>query len=229
MKKIFDSFLIFVGSILTICLMDKVEPGIIRSLEYLNMKQETQTKALGALFSFIVVIIVVFLNGIKKLFCWVWLGARKPRLIVEFRNEKDQTINKLDFTKDPEEPQYLRIVLRGQFNSFQYTIINLLKMRIYLEINPRICTIELNKGYIESSEKYIEWNQGLIYDLFSDFRVSKQEKELYIDLNLKQIHLGRAEILVKPYISRCIKFLPKTSGYWMKITVPKFEIIAKEW
>ncbi|MCH7321804.1 hypothetical protein LZ480_07840 [Solibacillus sp. MA9] len=192
-SKLSDAFFIFTGSVLALIISTKYTANITTFMKSIPISASNIEKFLGILFSFSVVIgyivSMVVWATIKKLIAF----NVRPKILITYTNEKNKTLEILDFKKNPEEPQFLRIKFSAKFNLLQLTLLKMMQCKVKMEMNPKIFSVELNDGF--ETDEHSEINNNVwyfkIFDLYSS---SKNETQIFKDLQLQRISAGVSEI-----------------------------------
>ncbi|MFC6347864.1 hypothetical protein [Vagococcus carniphilus] len=203
-SKSLDAVATFIGSILALFFSDKVMTNILAFFSALKLSVKTQEKLSAFIFALFVaigyVLVLVIFNLLSKIVTYFF----RPMIKVSFINEKGRLITSLDITSD--EPEYVNIKINSKFNRLQLWIIcKLLRAKLVILVNPRMCSIELADGYIATDDVYsMDKSNGTIYcDIFTMYSPSKKYNPIDIELNILRTLKADAEFKIKLDITGC--------------------------
>lgn len=210
-SKFSDVILTFLSSVIAIYLFLKSNSFVESLMESLGVPAERVNMLLGVYFSTIVSILYVLMLLLLVLFRNLLNFFARPKIVISFYNKKGKIEHELDFKEQPEEPRYLKVSFFAKFSSFQLFLLrDILKAKVLISLNPKMCAIELYEGFVGINEGYKVIEHSLQCDFFSKFHPSKEEKGLDTALSLLLINSANGEIIVGLDLSesnRIIKML----------------------
>lgn len=196
-SKFSDVILTFLSSAVAIILFLKSTSFMMSLMDSSGVPKERVNQLLGVYFSTIVsflyvllLLLLVFLQNILSFFA-------KPKIVISFYNKKDKKEQELDFKEQPEEPRYLKVSFMAKFSSFQlFFLRDVLKAKVLISLNPKMCAIELYEGFVGTNEDYKVINHSLQCDFFPKYHPSREEKGLDTELSLLLMNSANGEIIV---------------------------------
>lgn len=224
-NKLFDALLVLIASIITIILKKYYSPYIGKFIKFFDLDESNAIKIETIFFSFMValiyVVILIMYWFIKSLFS----VFSRPEIKVEFFNNNDEPITTLYFNNTLEDIKYLKISLKSKFNKLQLYLLNkYLNANLKISINPKMCTIELYEGFIAKNLEYHVKDNDVVFDFFSKYSPSKNEKNIIVELNIMLMHLGEGEAIVSLEIPEYYKFRKLIFEKYCKINVSQLDI-----
>lgn len=203
-SKSLDAVATFIGSILALFFSNKVMTNIQAFFNTLKISTETQRTLSTIIFALFVAIGYISVLIIFKIISSILAYFFRPLIKINFKNEKGKPITFLDITSD--EPEYVNIEVNSKFNRLQLWIIcELLKAKLVILVNPRMCSIELAEGYIATDSIYsMDKSNGTIHcNIFTMYSSSKKYKPIDIELNILRTLRADAEFKIKLDITDC--------------------------
>lgn len=194
--KLPDFLLTLVSSLIALYLLLKTDAAIESYLiDTLKVSAKRVPLVIGTYFSLLMTLIyVIILMCVVKIEEWVSFFSR-PRITVAFYDKRQKEAHYIDFKDYPEEPKYLKVSLSAKFSSFQlYILKNLLKAKVLISLNPKMCAIELYEGFIGDNQYYDVIDGSLQCDIFSLFQASQEERQLDIELTLVLVNAAKGEV-----------------------------------
>lgn len=196
-SKFSDVILTFLSSVIAIYLFLKSNSFLVSLMETLGVPAERVNMLLGVYFSTIVSVIYVLMLLFLVVFQKSLSFIARPKIVISFYNKKGKTEHELDFKEQPEEPRYLKISFLAKFSSFQLFLLrDILKAKVLISLNPKMCAIELYEGFVGTNDDYKIIEHSLQCDFFPKFLPSSEEKGLDTELSLLLINSAKGEIIV---------------------------------
>lgn len=202
-SKFIDAIATFIGSLIALYLSQKLNPIFISYFNYLKWKPTSIEKVEGIVFSFFVALGFIVVLAFFGIINWILERITFPKVKVSFFNQKDKKIQELDFSDSPEEPHYLKICFDAKFTKIQLWFLKqILKAKVVIRLNPKMCTIELAKGFIANNEDFYLENGSITFDIFSKYSSSSQYSSIYLQLNLLLVQAAKGEIKLELDLSK---------------------------
>lgn len=204
--KALDTLATFLGSFIGLYMFNKFSPLTSSLFVYLNWEEELVEQAqsfVWALFIAVGFIIVLISFGVVKA---LYSQLSAPSIIVTFLNQRNKFIQELDFSDDYEEPHYLKISFKTRFSKIQLWFIkSVLKAKIKVSFNPKMCSIDLAEGFIANNKDFYLEDHSIYFDFFSKYSPSKEISSIYMELNLLLIHSAEGRINIELDLSKTSK------------------------
>lgn len=224
-SKLVDTLATFIGSFIGLYLFNNVSPSLFNLLNYLGWKQETIGKAQGFVWAFSIAIGFILVLILFEIIIWLFGTFSLPKITVTFLNQKNKEIDELDFSDEIKEPHYLKICFKARFNEMQLFIIkNVLKAKIKVYTNPKMCSFELAEGFIANNNDFYNKGNLIYFDLFSKFSPSKEYSEINVELNLLLIHSARGTVNIELDLSELSPFFKFIFKKYCKFKIGRFTI-----
>lgn len=223
-SKAIDALFTFLGSIVAFIFYIKNIQKIQNYLKNNGFTDNNIDLLSGLFFSTLTVVwfIILYLLAL----CMVKISERiwRPVVKVTFKDESGNRNYHIQFIGELPEPQYLRIVFTAKFSKLQLLLLKLIKAKVIIKTNPKMCSFELDYGFISQDTDITLYEQGIIYDLFKKYDSSTELNDIYLDVNLQIVSPGKGEIKVELHLFNMPKIFILLFGWYGKFSVDKIEL-----
>jgi hypothetical protein len=224
-SKSIDALATFIGSFIGMYIYNKTLPHIESLLNSMEFGEGTISNILGVMFSFFISAGFMFVLFLFLVIRSLSSTLGRPMIRVDFFDIKGKNTYDLDFRESPQESQYLNISFMAKFSAIQLWFLrDILRAKIFIMVNPKMCAFELAEGFVANSEDYSSRGQSLYFDIFSKYSPSDKVKAINTEVNLLLVHSAEGEIKFGLDLSDSCLFVKHTCMHYCKFEIKDFSI-----
>lgn len=222
-SKALDAVAAFFGSFLALYIFNIITPTLNSFFVYMKWETSSVEKAEDFILAFLIAIGFISVLLIFWLITTLFSNFKSPEIRVTFLDQRNKHIQELDFRDESQEPQYLKISFSAKFSRVQLWFLQkVLKARLIISLNPKMCSIELAEGFIADNEDFQLENQSVYFDIFSKYSPSDEPKSIYAELSLLLVHSAEGEIKIMLDLSQSFGLYKYIFVDYCKFNIEKF-------